>query len=381
MRMKANEGFPQSRVCIFSQTWSSGGIESFFNNLLHYMDLSHFEVDIVVEKLEESIFRGPLEELGVSFYELSGSSHRILENYKEFARLIKRKKYDVLHLNVFQAQAMMYLRLAKNQGIPIRIAHSHNTELRRSRTKWLKMLVHEGGKRLFSLYATDFWACSQLAARFMFPKNVVKKEQYCFIPNGINLEKFQFNISTRREKRKELHLENTFVIGNIGRLCYQKNQRFLLNVFSDVYQNMPESRLLLVGDGDDRKELELYAESLGLLDSVIIYGTSNHVEELLCAMDVFAFPSLFEGLGIAMIEAQASGLPVICSDQIPKESVVSDDVYRISVHDRDGWVKALLRMDGGRQKCLLENELLSNYDIRRLSRQMEKIYCRKRKNG
>ena len=223
MRMKANEGFPQSRVCIFSQTWSSGGIESFFNNLLHYMDLSHFEVDIVVEKLEESIFRGPLEELGVSFYELSGSSHRILENYKEFARLIKRKKYDVLHLNVFQAQAMMYLRLAKNQGIPIRIAHSHNTELRRSRTKWLKMLVHEGGKRLFSLYATDFWACSQLAARFMFPKNVVKKEQYCFIPNGINLEKFQFNISTRREKRKELHLENTFVIGNIGRLCYQKN--------------------------------------------------------------------------------------------------------------------------------------------------------------
>lgn len=345
------------------------------------MDLSHFEVDIVVEKLEESIFRGPLEELGVSFYELSGSSHRILENYKEFARLIKRKKYDVLHLNVFQAQAMMYLRLAKNQGIPIRIAHSHNTELRRSRTKWLKMLVHEGGKRLFSLYATDFWACSQLAARFMFPKNVVKKEQYCFIPNGINLEKFQFNISTRREKRKELHLENTFVIGNIGRLCYQKNQRFLLNVFSDVYQNMPESRLLLVGDGDDRKELELYAESLGLLDSVIIYGTSNQVEELLCAMDVFAFPSLFEGLGIAMIEAQASGLPVICSDQIPKESVVSDDVYRISVHDRDGWVKALLRMDGGRQKCLLENELLSNYDIRRLSRQMEKIYCRKRKNG
>lgn len=176
-------------------------------------------------------------------------------------------------------------------------------------------------------------------------------------------------------------MENTFVIGNIGRLCYQKNQRFLLNVFSDVYQNMPESRLLLVGDGDDRKELELYAESLGLLDSVIIYGTSNHVEELLCAMDVFAFPSLFEGLGIAMIEAQASGLPVICSDQIPKESVVSDDVYRISVHDRDGWVKALLRMDGGRQKCLLENELLSNYDIRRLSRQMEKIYCRKRKNG
>ena len=240
------------------------------------MDLSHFEVDIVVEKLEESIFRGPLEELGVSFYELSGSSHRILENYKEFARLIKRKKYDVLHLNVFQAQAMMYLRLAKNQGIPIRIAHSHNTELRRSRTKWLKMLVHEGGKRLFSLYATDFWACSQLAARFMFPKNVVKKEQYCFIPNGINLEKFQFNISTRREKRKELHLENTFVIGNIGRLCYQKNQRFLLNVFSDVYQNMPESRLLLVGDGDDRKELELYAESLGLLDSVIIYASHQH---------------------------------------------------------------------------------------------------------
>ena len=368
------------KVLVFGITENPGGVEAFLVNYYRKIDRTKIQFDFLCNTHNKVAYENELKSLGGQVIHIAMRSKEPIKYRQELKQFMEQhaSEYQAVWVNVCSLGNIDYLKVAKKYGIQKRIIHSHNSQNMDNR---IRKILHMINRRKIDQYATDFWACSQLAARFMFPKNVVKKEQYCFIPNGINLEKFQFNISTRREKRKELHLENTFVIGNIGRLCYQKNQRFLLNVFSDVYQNMPESRLLLVGDGDDRKELELYAESLGLLDSVIIYGTSNHVEELLCAMDVFAFPSLFEGLGIAMIEAQASGLPVICSDQIPKESVVSDDVYRISVHDRDGWVKALLRMDGGRQKCLLENELLSNYDIRRLSRQMEKIYCRKRKNG
>lgn len=364
------------RICIFCQTWESGGIESFIHALLHHMNISHIEIDLVAEKIGESIFQKPLEQLGVSFYELSGSTHRIWTNYQRFATLMRQRKYDVIHLNVFQAQSMMYLPLAKRNQIPIRIVHSHNTALRKSKTRLLKLWVHCGAKLFFSGYATDWWACSSTAAHFMFPQRIITRKAYCFVPNGINLKKFQFDSQMRQKIRAELQLDQHFVIGNVGRLCYQKNQAFLLDIFPAVYKEIPESKLLLVGAGDEFPLLRRLADSLGILDHVIFYGTSNHVEQLLWAMDVFAFPSQFEGLGIGLIEAQAAGLPAVCSDQVPLEAIVSPNTVSIPLCKRNAWVQTFIQLYKKPRTHTPGDSRLLEFDIRWVGRWIEEKYLR-----
>ena len=323
------ENRSKRRICCFCETWESGGIESFLYNVLSRMDFSKIEVDIVASEMRESIFTPELQKKGVQFYELSGSQHNVIKNWRNFQKLLVKQKYDVVHLNIFQGLSLYYACLAKRAGVSIRIAHSHNTALRKSKTKPLKLALHQISKNLFAGFATDFWACSELAAEFMFPKRLLCKMGFQFIPNGIDTERFRFNPKLREKVRAELGITDAFVIGNVGRLCYQKNQTFLLQVFAEVLQKCSESRLLLVGTGELESSLKRKVKELGITEKVIFYGTSDHVEQLLWAMDIFVFPSLFEGLSVAVVEAQAAGLPVICSAELSSETSIVDSSLRI----------------------------------------------------
>jgi len=316
------------RVCCFCEKWESGGIESFLHNVLMRMDFSRIEVDIVAAQICESVFTAELKERGVRFCELSGSQHKLWHNHKMFKQLLQKRQYDVVHLHIFHGLSLYYAYLAKKAGVKIRIAHGHGSGLRQSKTKFLKLLLHNLAKRLLAENPTDYWACSGNAARFMFPESVLAQREYTFISNGIEIEKFRFNTDIRKKARKELNIDKKFVIGNVGRLSREKNQDFLLEVFARVQTQKPDSMLLLVGEGDMKAELQRKAERLKITDKVIFYGVTDRVEQLLWAMDVFVFPSQFEGLGLAMIEAQAAGLPVLCSDGVPDEAVVTSFVQK-----------------------------------------------------
>ena len=197
------------RICCFCEKWESGGIESFLHNVIMEMDISRLEIDIVAAQICESVFTASLKEKGVGFYELSGSQRKLWQNHKMFKQLLKERQYDVVHLNIFQGLSLYYAYLAKKAGVPGRIAHSHNTALRQSKTKWLKLLLHNAGKSLWAENAMDFWACSRPAAEFMFtPKDLRKYE---FIPNGIDVEKFRFNDEVRKKVRKDLGIWGEFV--------------------------------------------------------------------------------------------------------------------------------------------------------------------------
>lgn len=364
------------RICIYCQTWSSGGIEAFLFNVLTHMDRSGLTVDIVVEVWEDSLFTDKLEAIGITFQKLSGSRKHIGKNCKLFAELMRERKYDVLHLNVFQALQLAYLPLAKMLGIPVRIAHSHNTMLRQSITKPFKSVVHKLAKQCFAGFATEHWACSNDAARFLFPTAIHKKRRYRFIPNGIDIHRFQFDAAWRDEMRKELNLEDAFVIGHIGRLCYQKNQKFLLDVFAKVYEENPNVRLLLVGEGEALAELQRKVEILALQDVVIFYGTSFHIERLFWAMDVFVFPSIFEGLGIVAIEAQAAGLPTICSDKVPQEVFATDLAKQIPLNAPiERWRDAVVHARGKRQDTGTQLKK-SGFDIGMVSAEIGDVYRR-----
>lgn len=311
------------KVCCFCEKWESGGIESFLNNVIQRLDQERFQVDIAASCLAESVFTMPLKNRGVRFFDLSGNQRDLVQNHRKFFELLRRERYHVVHLNLFQGLSLAYAETAKRAGVPVRIAHSHNTGLRKSGTRPLKLLVHNMAKYIFAREATAFWACSREAAGFLFPKGALNRRGYRFIPNGIEVERFRFDPAVREQVRAELGIEGQFVIGHVGRLCDQKNQDFLLEVFAQVKRRRPESRLLLVGEGELLGRLKEKAGGLGVAESVIFYGSASRVERLLWAMDVFVLPSRFEGLPLTSVEAQAAGLPCLFSDAITKECTIA----------------------------------------------------------
>lgn len=362
------------RVCCLCERWESGGIESFLCNVLTRMESTALNVDIVVASLVESVFTEVLQNPGVNFIELSGSRRNILENHRRFRKLLRARKYDVLHLNAFQGLSLAYLKIAQDEGVPIRIAHSHNTALRKSAARPLKLAIHRWARRRYTRYATHLWACSKNAAEFLFAAKELQKHSFQFVPNGIDVERFRFDPTIRTKVRAELGLEKSFVIGNIGRLCFQKNQAFLLDVLTEALKQNPQAILLIVGNGEDKSALIKKASDLHIADKVIFYGVTNHPEHHLWAMDTFAFPSLFEGLGIAVIEAQAAGLPVICSEHIPQEAYVTKQIHSVPLPwGAAAWADALLAT-GERYPDGADKVRSAGFDISDMAQQIEASY-------
>lgn len=337
------------RVCIFCERWESGGIESFLYNVLDSMNLEGLDIDIIVSELKGGIFCEKVSELGVHFKELSGSQRNILKNYRLFKKILKERQYDVIHLNIFHALSFAYGAIAKSRGIKKRIVHSHNTSLRKSKTRKIKILIHNISKHVFCRCFTEYWTCSSEAARFMFPRKIIDKKLCFFIPNGIDIERFKFDIKKRTAVRKALNIGGKPMIVNIGRLTEQKNQSFLLDAASVLAERGFDFILLLVGEdvnGEvNLKSLKEKAESLNIADKVIFYGASSDIPGILSAADVLAFPSLFEGLGIVTVEAQAASLPVVCSENIPEEAFVTGYITAVPMNE-EKWAEALEKAVG-----------------------------------
>ena len=180
----------------------------------------------------------------------------------------------------------------------------------------------------------------------------------------------------RAKVRKDLGIENKLVIGNVGRLCYQKNQEYLLEVFAKLQSQRSASVLLLIGEGELKAELQQKTEQLGVADKVIFYGVTDKVQELLWAMDEFAFPSRFEGLGIVVVEAQAAGLPVICSDNVPDEAVVTDLVQKVKLSSGvDSWTESILNCQANSDRLAANEQVQkSGFAVADVAKRIERVY-------
>ena len=343
------------RICIYCEKWASGGIESFLFNVITHMNLEHAAIDIVAACVEESIFTEELRSLGIRFFELSGNRNRMGKNRKLFLQLARERHYDVLHVNAFHSGSFYYLHLAKQLSIPVRIAHGHCAGLNSGKHAWLKELIHQCAKKMFARDATDLWACSGAAETFMYPKGKRYQDICRIIPDGIDIERFRFQKAQRIDIQRKMGLSDQLVVGTAGRLCREKNQMFLLDVFSHVLKIHPSSTLLFVGEGTEYSRLIQRVKELKIEQNVVFYGATGHVERLLWAMDVFVFPSLVEGLGLAAIEAQAAGLPVLFSDAIPAEAHILSTVQSMSLKQPpEKWAQAVLELQNSnacREAC------------------------------
>ena len=250
------------------------------------------------------------------------------------------------------------------------IVHSHNTSP--SSGSKIAIALHKLNRsRLYKL--SDFrFACSDTAAEWMFGKDYQNKDVK-IIKNGIIAQDYVYNPEVRTKMREQLGLTGKFVIGHVGAFREQKNHKFLLKVFSEL--DDPNAELVLVGDGPLKREVKAQAKKLGITNKIQFLGSRNDVNKLLQAFDVFVMPSLWEGLSISTIEAQASGLPLILSNKISRLTQITDDVEFISLYNIFDWVAAIEKVkDKFERKNNLPKIILNGYDIKKSSRKIYDTY-------
>lgn len=347
-----------------------GGAETLIMNLYRQMDRTKLQFDFLTCK--EGVFDNEIRSFGGRIYRIpyvSEAGHfGYLQALKKF--FSQHHDYSIVHAHMDKMSGFV-LHAARKSGIPTRIAHSHSSASEGGFVnrlyKWL------AGTRIMSS-ASHYFACSKEAADWLFRQQA---KQALILPNGVELEPFSYSESIRCLTRKELNLkEEQFVIGHVGRFVPVKNHAFMLELMKEVLQYRPDSKMLLVGDGPLRPEIEQWIRSNGLSDSISLLGVRNNVNELMQAFDVLIFPSFFEGLPVTLIEAQAAGLPCIVSDRVSNESDLQLGLMSFQpIETINAFTQAILNVDYPYGRKNMTNKLQkSNYNITNSAKVLEQFY-------
>lgn len=343
-----------------------GGIESYVMN--YYLKIhNEVQMDFITHDISDNNYKDMIEKNGDKVYLFPRIGLNLFKVKKQIEKFFEEHHdYDIVHCHMANA-AFLYLKIAKKYGIKVRIIHSHQN-------KAADVLSHAIRNipliKLGVMNANTYFACSKLAGDYLF-----KHKDYYLINNAIDAKRFKYDQSTRIKIRKELGIEDDcFLIGNVGRLCPQKNQKFLIDVFSLVCEKV-NSKLLIIGDGELKKELEVHITELGLDGKVILLPSTNRIEDYYQAMDMFVLPSLYEGLGIVNIEAQACGVKTIVSDKVPEIAKISDLLSFVKLNaSEQTWANAIIKnkdYERKEQKDILKN---SGYDIDYESKKLVDLY-------
>ena len=290
-----------------------GGSQSMIMNLYRNIDRNKIQFDFIVDHSDESDLRNEIISMGGKVYDFptfkGWNIIRIIKTWNNFFR--SHKEYKVLHTHS-RSYASIYLKIAKKRGL-VTISHSHST----SNGTGMKALIKKIMQFPIRFQATYLFACSNEAGKWLFGKKTVNNPNYRVFPNAIDSSLFKYDSKVRDKVRKQLGLDGTFVIGHVGRMSEPKNHKFLLQIFKKYQKINSNSKLLLIGDGELYSEIDNLIHKLDLSDKIIVLGAKKNTYDFYQAMDCFIFPSMWEGLGIAVIEAQVSGLKCLVSDTVP----------------------------------------------------------------
>ena len=276
-------------------------------------------------------------------------------------KVCKQNDIKIFHFNGGAPMGLLTMLAAKCGGVKWITFHSHNGGMS-NEGFWAKP-ISAVCKPLLGLVVDDYWACSSVAAEFSFPRRIVKRKKYYFMPNGINLEKFKYNEMIRKQVRSELRITNRFVIGHAGRFNHQKNHSFLIDIFAEIHKKEENSFLLLFGVGELQERIRKKVNDLGLNDFVLFYGSSDKMNRMYQAMDVFLMPSFFEGLPVSGVEAQAAGLPIVFSDTITREVAIAPNVVYLSLQESaNTWADKVLQFKNAIRKDYCKELKVAGFD-------------------
>ena len=357
-----------------------GGVFAFVMNVINNIDHKKFILDIAAfEPFEKKEHLEKVRSYGGEVYECYSSGNFIIKQcntcYK-FYKLIKHQHYTVMHVHSDVAyKLLLYGLIGRFAGVGNIIVHSHSSGVE-GRLRWLKRILQKIAKLILSRKSFTKLACSKLAVEWMYTDKVNKEVE--IITNGINLEKFYYDFQKKNEVRKSLGIKPTEkVIGTVARFSFQKYPEKLLRVFYEIIKKDDNYRLLWVGEGPLRDEIVNEAQRLGVANKIIFYGVSDEIYNLYQAMDAFVMTSRFEGLGIVVLEAQAAGVPCVCSSVIPQEVVCTDDYFPLSLEKNDiEWADKIITVSGIKKKIMDKNERLRRYDIKYTMDMLEKYYAK-----
>lgn len=353
-----------------------GGAETMIMNLYRQIDRTKVQFDFAVHTNKKMDYDDEIIRLGGKIYSFpSFSGTNIIEYRRAWKSFFdEHNEYNVVHGHI-GSSASIYLKIANNRGC-YTIAHSHNTN---SISKNLKNIIYPYFAYPTRFIADFFIGCSRMAGVDRFGEKVVSsKDKFAVLNNAIKTEHFVFSKEKRNLMRKELGIDNQLTIGHIGRFNKQKNHMFLLNIFKYISIENPNSVLLLVGDGELRSEIEDKIEQLGLSNNVVLTGVRSDIHDLLQAMDIFLFPSLYEGLPVTLIEAQASGLRCFISDSITNEVQITDLIKSISIDKSPmEWATEVLNNKSYVRYDTSKSIKSSGFDIKETAIWLEKFYLEK----
>lgn len=345
-----------------------GGLETMLMNYYRNIDRSKVQFDFIVHRDFEADYDREIIELGGKIYRLPVLNPFGLGYLKKLDRFYKEHpEYRIVHSHL-DCLAGIPLKYAKKNHVPIRIAHAHNSNQTKNLKYPLKLFCREN----ITKNATHLFACGIDAGKWMF-----KGTPFDVLHNAIDAEKYIYDEKTRERIRSEFGFDdNALIIGHVGRFMPQKNHKFILDIFAEVLEKRPDSFLLLIGDGNLKEEAQEKAVHLGIDKNVIFAGVRSDVPELLQAMDVFLLPSMYEGLSLVSVEAQAAGLPCLISDQVPMEcEMIKGLIKQISLEDSaEYWADRLLEFARTNRENTYAGIKEAGYDIVDNAKRLEAFY-------
>lgn len=344
-----------------------GGLETMLMNYYRNIDRTQIQFDFLTHREYDGDYGKEIISLGGEIYHLPVLNPFSRKYKKSLADFFdSHPEYRVIHVHQ-DCMSSVILKNAKKRNIEVRIAHSHST----SQDKNLKYLIKMYYRRQIPYAATHLFACSYAAGKWMYGDH-----QFTVLNNAIDTEKFQYDAKKRKIARERLKVQKQeLLVGHVGRFCYPKNHSFLIDIFNAIQKKIP-SKLILVGDGELKNDIEQKVKMYGLEDKVLFTGVISDVSEIMQAMDVFVFPSNYEGLPVTLIEAQASGLPCLISDRVSLECRITDLVEQVALtKSPEEWAKQAVKAAKLERKNTASEVRNAGFDIKVSAKYLQEFYC------
>lgn len=316
-----------------------GGAETMVMNYYRHIDRTKVQFDFLVHREQRGAYDDEIEALGGRIYRMYPIYPQNFAKYKRDIRTFFKEhpEYRIIHSHMSELGYFAFKEAAK-QGVPIRICHAHNAPHGFD----MKMVMRNYFKKRMMPYLTHLFMCGIESGRWLYGKK--NEDRFIMLNNAIDAKMYSFNTSKRIQIRNQFGIQNELVVGHVGRFNPQKNHPFLMEIFAALLKKEPNALLLLVGGGNDMPKIQSKAQELGIADHIRFLGVRSDVADIMQAMDVFVFPSLYEGLPVTMVEAQASGLPCLISDKVPSECILTKGLVEVVPlsETADVWAEKIL---------------------------------------
>lgn len=347
-------------LCLLS-CMNAGGAETFLMKVYRVLDHSKYQMDFCINTRDECFYEREILSLGGKIFRIPSKTESLKEFQRQLSDIVKNERYKYVLRITSSSMGLMDLKIAKKSGAVVCSARSSNSK---DGDSFKSRIAHFIGGILYRKCADIKIAPSDLAAKHTFGVKAYKKGKVYILHNALDLNVYKFNAKERRKIRDEFSIADSVkVVGHVGRFSPQKNHMFLLDIFNEIHKIDPQTILVLVGKGELEKQIKEKVVEINLGDSVIFTGVRSDIPALLFAMDVFVFPSFYEGMPNTVIEAQATGLPCIIADTITKEANVTGLVKYLPLSDSKNWANEVLKTDIRNRMQTKEIMQKEGYDI------------------